>query len=82
MRNLINVYHWRVRKVIAESGMTSVEIARKMGCDRKVLGNTRVCMMSSGNLAKFCAITHVSADYILGLSDVMEIQDISHQEAS
>ena len=79
---MINCYHWRVRNAIIESGMTCSEITNRMGCDRKILSNTRTCMMSSRNLARFCAITNVSADYILGLSDVKDIQKISQQRAS
>ncbi|SCW49048.1 hypothetical protein SAMN02910456_01391 [Ruminococcaceae bacterium YRB3002] len=69
----IDVYHWRVRKAIAESPYTCEELAQIMGCDRKVLSSTRCSMMSSYHLAKFCAATGVSADYILGISDEQKI---------
>jgi len=69
----IDVYHKRVRKAIAESGLNNKQIAELMNCERKILSNTRTCMMSSYNLARFCAVTHVSADYILGLSDEQRI---------
>ena len=64
---IIDGYHQKVQKAIAESGRTATEIARLMECDRKVLSSTSNCMMSALHLSKFCAITGVSADYILGL---------------
>lgn len=59
----------RIEKAVEESGMSKAEIARKMGCDRKIfyLGRRQQTMMSAGYIAKFCVATGVSADYILGL---------------
>lgn len=60
-------YDERVNRAIVETGMSKAEVARKMGCDKKTVHTTRGVMMNSGNLARFCAVTGVSADWILGL---------------
>ena len=61
----IQGYEDRVRKVIYDSGMSIKEVSRQMDCDSKMFYNGH--QMNLGNLAKFCAITGCSADYILGL---------------
>lgn len=63
----IQGYDERVHRAIVESGMTKLEVARKMGCDHKTVLPARGVMMNSWNLARFCAVTGVSADWILGL---------------
>lgn len=67
--NYINGFSERLLKSINDSGMTYNEIARKCGFDRRVL--YRACyenyMPNSGNLARICAVTHTSADWLLGL---------------
>lgn len=65
----IEGYHERVREAIKESGMSAAEVARKAGIRRQTFYNTT--MMHSGNLARFCAVTGVSADWILGLKGEM-----------
>lgn len=48
------------------SGLTKAEIAKKCGFNRKTLYSRN---MNSLYLAKFCAVTHVSADWLLGLKE-------------
>lgn len=73
-RIVIEGFNERLELAIAESGMNRSEIARMMGMNRKVLiPSTTGCQMSLGPLAKFCAITGVSADWMLGLRREMEL---------
>lgn len=63
----------RLEEAVRESGLTKTEIARRIGCDRKSLyelsGAHR--MPHAGYMAKFCAVTKVSADWLLGLKREM-----------
>ena len=78
-RLFINDGFWdRVEIAIADSGMSKKEISDKMGVERKSLypnhspsGSDR--SWHSGRLAAFCKITGVSADWLLGLSNVKNI---------
>ena len=65
----------RIEEAIFESGLSKCEIARKMGCERRVLitGQSEARMLSAHNLMEFCNVTGVSADYILGLSNDKKI---------
>ena len=63
----------RVEQAVKDSGMSKVQIAEKMGIERKALyptpssnGTTR--SWHSGRVASFCRVTGVSADWLLGLS--------------
>lgn len=68
----IEGYAERLDQAIEASGMSRNQIARLMGMERKVLlPLTTGCQMGSGALAKFCAITGVSADWLLGLKKEM-----------
>lgn len=62
----IQGYEDRVREAVELSGLTFSEIALRMDRRRQLFYTGT--QMNLGNLAKFCAITGVSADYILGLS--------------
>lgn len=58
----------RVEEVVSASGMVKAEIARQMGYDRRALCPCNRSQILNGHaLAKFCAITNVSADWLLGL---------------
>lgn len=59
----------RLEDAIGESGMTKSEIARRVGCDRKTLYENFEThrMLHSGYLARICAVTKVSAAWLLGL---------------
>lgn len=64
----------RLDQAIEASGMSRNQIANLMGMDRKVLQPlTTGCQMGSGALAKFCGITGVSADWLLGLKKEMRL---------
>ncbi len=80
MRNNTLIYgFWeKIEEACAVSGLTKAEITRRMGVDRKLLyGRPGMsCAMNSANLAKFCAITNVSADYLLGLKESMSIKEV------
>jgi transcriptional regulator with XRE-family HTH domain len=68
--NLIFGFWDRFDEACKQSGMTKAEISRRMGVDRKTLYNPHDSRsMNSGYLAKFCGVTGVSADYLLGLSN-------------
>ena len=71
---VIEGYKERLEEAVYQSGMTKTEIARLMGMDRKVLlPETHYCQMGAGALMKFCAITGVSADWMLGLRKEMKL---------
>ena len=58
----------RLNETVKESGMSKREIAEKIGCDRKALsdyGST----LSPLYIARFCVVTGVSADYLLGIKE-------------
>lgn len=61
----------RLDEAVAQSGKSKVQIAQQIGCERKALirsGHNR--MLHSGYLARFCAVTGVSSDWMLGLSNL------------
>jgi len=58
----------RVDEAIAKSGKSKEQIARLMGCERKVL-YARGGAMHSTYVARFCVATGISADYLLGLTE-------------
>ena len=65
----------RVDKAVLASGMSKREIAEKMGVERKALyswksANGDKRSWHSGRVASFCKITGVSADWLLGISNV------------
>lgn len=63
----IEGFYDRLDEACYRSGMKKCEIARVCGFDRKILCGERQYMMNSGYLAKFCAVTNTSADWLLGL---------------
>lgn len=69
----------RIEEAIESSGKTKVQIASEMGIERKALyatpsqnGSER--SWHSGRLVGFCKATGVSADWLLGLSNVKYIK--------
>lgn len=65
----------RIEQTVTDCGLSKSEIARRGGFERRVLcGKTENRMMSAGSLARFCAVTNVSADWILGLKEGKECQ--------
>lgn len=68
----IDGYDERLTEAMLVSGLSWSEIAQKTGISRNTLARNHT-MMHSGHLARFCAVTGVSADYILGLKKEMEI---------
>ena len=66
--NLIYGFWDRMEEAMFKSGMTKLEISRRMGVDRKTLYAPHDRRsLNSGYLARFCAVTGVSADWLLGL---------------
>ena len=61
----IEGFYDRLDEACRRSGMTKNEIAIRCCFSRKVLYPGR--MMNSGYLARFCAVTNTSADWLLGL---------------
>ena len=63
---LIEGFWDRFEEVVTEDGRTKAELAKLVGCHRKTL-YSRASVPSPVYLARFCAITGTSADYLLGL---------------
>ena len=57
----------RLRALIDNSGLTYVELAKRMGIHRHTLCSYREgdVQPDSYTLARFCLVFHVSADYLL-----------------
>lgn len=73
--NKVRGFWERVDEVIYESGLSKAEIARRCGFSRNILADEGAGrMMSVGTLASFCSAMHVSADYILGLTNERKIK--------
>lgn len=74
-RGFVNDGFWdRVDEAIQDSGLTKIQIAEKMGVERKYFyssgssSSKHTRSWHSGSIADFCRITKVSADWLLGLS--------------
>lgn len=65
----------RMKAVIAEKGLTQGEVAEATHRERKTVLAWVNCVTSPSAycLKKFCARYRVSADWILGLSEVKEL---------
>ena len=67
--NAIEGFWERIEEAVSRSGLSKKQIAERGGFNRKDLSPaTTNCMLSARNLAKFCAVTKTSADWLLGLS--------------
>lgn len=68
----------RIDQAIADSGLTKVDIAKKMGVERKSLyrptDGSDDRSWHSGRIVSFCKVTGVSADWLLGLSSRKSIK--------
>lgn len=64
---MIDGFWDRVDQTCEKSGLTKNEIARRCGFERKILFHYGKRMPNSGFVARFCAETGVSADWLLGL---------------
>jgi hypothetical protein len=79
-RSFTNEGFWdRVDEAIKDSGMTKIQLAEKLGINRKALYVTscpkgKESSWHSGRIKDFCQITGVSADWLLGLSDVKTVK--------
>lgn len=67
----IRGFNERFEEAIEETGYNHTELARILQCDRKrlIISQRGLGMPESGFLARFCATTNTSADWLLGLSD-------------
>lgn len=66
----IRGFNERFNEAILSTGLSQLELARRLECDHKWLITTqRTGMPESGMLARFCKVTNTSADWLLGLSD-------------
>lgn len=65
----------RIKAVIAEKGLTQGDVAKTTNRERKTVMGWVNCVTSPSAccLKKFCAKYRVSADWILGLSEVKEL---------
>lgn len=61
----------RLREEIKRSGMTTVEIARRVGVSPEMITQyyTTKKLPRLDTFAKLCQVLDVSADYLLGLND-------------
>ena len=59
----------RINQACKDSGLSKKEIARRGGFDRTIISHPCSGVMSGVNLFKFCAVTGVSADWLLGLRE-------------
>lgn len=60
----------RINQAVLDSGLSKSEVARRSGISRGIFyGESDNRMFSAGSLARFCSVTHVSADWILGLKE-------------
>jgi len=64
---VIEGYHERLNEAINNSGMTKKEIVDKIGCVRHLLYRSSG-MMHPVYLARFCAVTHTDANWLLGIT--------------
>ena len=60
----------RVEQACKKSGLSKSEIARRGGFDRRLISSPTTGMMHAMTLARFCAVTGASADWLLGLKSV------------
>ena len=67
-------YISRVNQAINDSGMTRRELAERCGLARTYFYNIEAtgAHMTAYTLARFCAVTGSSADYLLGLKEAEE----------
>lgn len=71
-RIVIEGFNERLEIACYQSGLSKKEIARRMKMDYKVL-MPYGWQMGSGVLARFCSVTGVSADWMLGLRKEMKL---------
>jgi hypothetical protein len=62
----------RFDRVCAEKGISKMALAKKVGCDRKVLYVGSGATPNPLYLAKICVQLNVSADYLLGIKTEYE----------
>ena len=67
-KSLIDGFWDRFNLVCKESGLTKVELAKRIGCKRTTLYDSGY-MLTTLYLARFCTITHTSADWLLGITN-------------
>ena len=60
-------FHERLDKACKDSGISKAEIARRCGFARGILYPAPYQMMASVYIAKFCAVTHTDANWLLGV---------------
>ena len=65
------IFKKRLKEEIKLSGMTTVELARKIGVSQEMITQyyTTSKLPSLETFEKLCRALDVSADYLLGLSD-------------
>lgn len=70
MRNSRYIFGFRERldEACYRTGLTKKEIAKRGNFDRKCLYPSQNDVMSSVNIAKFCAVTKTDANWLLGIT--------------
>lgn len=68
---MVEAIKTRLREEIKQSGMTTVEIAQRVGVSPEMI--TQYCTTKKlprlDTFVKLCQVLDVSADYLLGLND-------------
>ena len=69
-RTMIEGFWNRFDECVADAGLSKVQLAEQIGCERKTLYNTHDNRaISSLYIARFCRKYGFSADYIFGISN-------------
>ena len=68
-RTMIEGFWDRFDECVADAGVSKVQLAKQIGCERKTLYNNYTNRaISSLYIAMFCSAYGFSADYIFGIS--------------
>lgn len=72
----MDIFTKRLNQVIKESGLNGAKISQMLGIHPPTLSKYvhGVSGMSTDTLRKFCKTFNVSADWMLGLSDIKELE--------
>lgn len=73
----------RIKDLRAATGMTQVDLAKKMSCSANAISNYELGIrdIDSGTLRKICDIFECTADYLLGRSDLISTDLSAEEEA-
>ena len=74
----------RIRYLRDKAGMTQTDLAKRLGISRSAVNSWEMSLSSPSlsNIVEMMQIFHVSADYLLSVSDRMlvDVSDLSNEE--